>query len=248
MPQEDLIYGGGLVTERGLRRMSRWGYAVFAVWAATLLVWGIVSPEPHALGWWLALDNLLAGRGVCLYEGIRLGFGRLYLVLQCGGQDLAMTLITVPWIIRFHHHVSRSRFFDRFLRQVDAAAEKNQERLQGFGAVGLFCFAFMPTAGPMMGSVVGYLLGMPMRRVLPAVLAGHVTSLLVFMTFFNWLEPTLRSTNEGLAKYFAWIGLALVLLVGWLYRTARKHLARRHDETPESVVLGEAEAGMEASE
>jgi len=222
MRADDFAYGGGLVTERGLRRMSRWGYLVFAIWSVALVIWAYIEPDPHALGWWLVLDNLFAGRGVCLYEGIRLGFGRGYLVFQCGGQDLGMTLVTVPWIIRFHHHVSQGRFFDRILQRVDEAAEKNQERLRGFGTAGLFFFAFMPTAGPMMGSVVGYLLGMPMRRVLPAVIGGHVTSLLVFLAFFDWLEPTLRSANEGLAKYFAWIGLAMVLLIGWIVRLIKK--------------------------
>lgn len=246
--EENRAYGGGLVTECDLRRMSRWGYAVFTVWALVLVACGVLAPDPHALGWWLVLDNLLAGRGVCLYEGVRLGFGRPYLIFQCGGQDLAMTLVTVPWIIRFHHHVSQGRFFDKLLGRIDEAAERTQDRLQGFGALGLFFFAFMPTAGPMLGSVVGYLLGMPMRLVLTAVIAGHLTSLLTFMTFFHWFEPMLRSTNEGLATYFAWIGLATVLLVGWLFRTLRGWLNRPRGIPAGTPPAADSEVGIETVE
>ena len=248
MREVDFSYGG-LVTERVLRRMSRYGYLVFAVWTVILVTWGLLDPDPYARGWWLVLENLFAGRGVCLYEGVRLGFGRVYLIVQCGGQDLGMTLVTVPWIIRFHHRVSQGRVFDRILRGLDEAAERNQKRLRGWGVAGLFLFAFMPTAGPMLGTVAGYLLGMRMRVVLPAVLAGHITSLLVFLSFFDWLEPVLRASNEGLATYFAWIGLALVLTAGAVARAVKHHRNPRRD--PELEVLpappAAGETGAEAN-
>ncbi|MCF6286794.1 MAG: small multi-drug export protein, partial [Candidatus Hydrogenedentes bacterium] len=220
---------GGLVTEAGLRRMSQAGYAILGVWAITLVSYGLLWPEPYAHGWWLVLELLAVGRTVCAYEGIRLGFSNLYILIQGGAQDIGICLIIFPWIARFYERVARDRAIDRILRSAIRAAERHREQLQKFGAVGLFFFVFFPVSGTgtLVGSIVGYLIGIPIRLVLPVVIVAHLSSLVFLLVFFDWLEPVLRSVNSGFAQYFAWILLFVVLLSGWLYRTVKSRFARR---------------------
>lgn len=250
MRDPDFAYGGGLVTERGLRRMTRWGCVLVALWTTILVIWGMLVPEPYARGYWLVFDNFFIGRAVCMYEGVRMNFGRIYLLIQGGGQDIGMTLITFPWIVRFYHRVSQGRLVDRILGSVTQAAERNQQRLRGFGAVGLYLFVFFPLAGTgtLVGSVVGYLLGMRMGLVLPVVIAGHLSSLIFLLTFFDWLEPMLRSANEGLAQYFAWIALAVVVVAGWLFRTVKNRLFPATGANASPQPLPDAEANADAVE
>ena len=81
-------YRGGLITESGLRRMRRWGFVVLGNWAPILVAYGLLWPEPYARGWWLVLELFAVGRTVCAYEGVRLGFSELYLLIQGGAQDI----------------------------------------------------------------------------------------------------------------------------------------------------------------
>lgn len=249
MRDQEFAYGGGLVTERGLRLMSRWGLGVLAVWAGALGTWAVLWPDPYAHGWWLVLELFAVGRTVCAYEGIRLGFSGTYLLIQGGAQDIGFYLIIFPWVVRFHEHVARVRFIGRILGSVTRAAERHQQRLQGFGAVGLFLFVFFPISGTgtLVGSVVGYLLGMRMRLVIPVVIAGHLASIAFLLAFFDWLEPVLHSVNAGFAQYFAWILLVSLVVLGWLYGVVKSRIAQWRGTLPE-LPRGDREAVAEAGE
>ena len=228
MRDPNFVYGGGLVTERGLRQMTRWGFIILAIGAVVLVLCGLFWPEPYARGWWLVLELFTVGRTVCAYEGVRLGFSKAYLLFQGGAQDVGFFLLVFPWVIRFYERVSSNRFVDRILGSVTRAAERNRDRIQGYGTVGLFLFAFFPASGTgtLVGCMVGYLLGLPVRLAVPVVIAGHLLCLVFLLAFFEWLEPVLRSMNEGFAQYFAWVFLAVLVVAGWLYSVLKKRFAR----------------------
>ena len=235
---------GGLVTDVGLRRMQRWGIVVTAAWALTLILWAVLWPEPYAGGWWLVFQLFAVGRTVCAYEGVRLGYSNFYLFLQGGTQDIAGFLLVFPLFVRFYEKVAGGRAIDRILRGLTRAAEKHQKHLQGYGAIGLFLFVFLPVSGTgtLVGSVVGYLLGLRMRMVIPVVITAHLASMLVLLGFFEWLQPLLLSVNEGFAKYFAWILLAAMVILGWLYGQTSAWFAGRRNARGTAPTLREAEA------
>jgi len=224
----DFVYGGGLLTERDLRRMSRWGVGTLVVWAIALVVWAILWPDPHARGWQLVLELLAFGRTVSTYEGVRMGFGNVYLLIQGGLQDVAVFLLLFPWVVRFHERVSRNRFVSKVLGFVTTTAERNEDWIRRHGTTGLFLFVFFPVSGTgsLIGAVIGYLLGMSMRVVVPVVIAGHLACLVFLLVFFQWLEPVLREVDENLARYFAWILLVVLALLGWLYGFMKKQFTR----------------------
>lgn len=249
MLEEKLAYGG-LITDAGLRRMQRWGFGVAGVWALTLLVYAVLWPEPYRDGWWLVLQLLFVGRTVCAYEGVRLGFSSPYLVLQGSTQDIAMFLMIFPLFVRFYERVARDRAIDRLFRSLTKAAEGHQKALQGYGALGLFLFVFFPISGTgtLVGSVVGYLIGIKMRIVVPVVISAHLTCLFVLLAFFDWLAPVLQSVNEGVAQYFAWIILAVVVGLGWLYKVLRPRIDRWRGLEEPLPPMGKAEAAAEPAE
>lgn len=236
MRDPNFAYGGGLLTEGDLRRMTRWGLITLALWAVALVFWGLMWPDPHARGGWLVLELLVVGRTVCVYEGVRLGFGDVYLLIQGGAQDIGVFLLVFPWVVRFHEHVSANRYVGKVLGAVTRTAERNEAWIARHGATGLFLFVFFPVSGTgsLVGAVIGYLLGMSMRVVVPVVIAGHLTCLVFLLFFFQWLEPVLRTWNEDLARYFAWILLVVLALLGWLYGVVKKHFTRSKvlSETP----------------
>lgn len=242
--QEAIPAYNGLITERGLRLMSRWGWSILGLWAIALITWAILWPEPYRKGWWLVLELIFVGRTVCAYEGVRLGFSNWYIFVQGGLQDIGMFLVVFPYFARFYAHVARVRYIDRILRKLAEMAERHRDRLQGMGLVGLFLFVFFPVSGTgtLVGCVVGYMLGLHLRGVVPVVIAGHVSCLIILLGFFDQLEPALRALDEGFAQYFAWIFLATMLLCGWLYGTLKKRFSRS-EEAVEPVPVGmEAEA------
>jgi len=242
---------GGLITEVGLRRMQWWGLATVTVWVLTLVIWGILWPDPYSKAWWLVVQLFAVGRTVCAYEGVRLGFSNFFLFMQGGTQDIAMFMLVFPLFVRFYERASHVRGIDRFLGGLARAAERHQGRMQGYGAVGLFLFVFFPVSGTgtLVGSIVGYLLGLRMRLVIPVVITAHFSSLVLLLAFFDWLQPVLESLNEGFAQYFAWILLASMVFLGWVYtRSQTKSSAAIKPSSTPPPALVEAEVGVEAGE
>jgi len=244
MLAQDFSYGGGLVRESGLRRMTRWGCALLLIQAVIQIAYGVLWPEPYARGWRLVLELIFVGQTICAYEGVRMGFSHIYVFLQGGLQDIGVALIVFPWLVRFYERVSTGRFFDKILGWIIRVAERYGEELRGFGLVGLFLFIFMPVGGTgmLVGIAVGYLLAMPMRQVVPVIAAATLSSLGVLLAFFDWFEPILQSANADLAKYFALVLLAILLILGWAYSAARKRIERWRNVGEPVPALREAAA------
>mgnify|MGYP005861488903 CR=1 FL=1 len=207
-----------------LRRMHRAGWLLFAVWAAVLIAWGVFRPEPYARGWQLVLELLFVGRAVNIYDGIHLGFSRTYLFIQSGPQDIIMLMILYPWVIRAYESTLKKNVVGRGIGRVTATAEGHQNWLEPLGAIGLWAFVFFPfwSTGALVGGVVGYLLGMRTRVVFAVVILGHGLSVVTLVFFVEWIYPHLEAFNSGLARYFAWIVLAVLFLVAWIYQFATR--------------------------
>ncbi len=53
-----------------LKRIQRFGWGLFALWLATLVVVALIWPDPYAQGWRLVLELLFLGRAVSIADGI----------------------------------------------------------------------------------------------------------------------------------------------------------------------------------
>jgi len=70
----------------------------------------------------------------------------------------------------------------RFLDRTQAAAERHHDKVRRYGVIGLFIFVWIPfwMTGPVVGSVIGYMLGFPAWLTLSVVIAGTFMTLLVW--------------------------------------------------------------------
>jgi hypothetical protein len=105
----------------------------------------------------------------------------------------------------------------------DAALERELAALKSrrFGVAGLFVFVFMPfwMTGPVVGAVIGYLLGLPTRTTLAVVLAGTYAAVAVYALFLDQVD----AWTSAYGPYAAFLALvALVALAMLLQRWRRQ--------------------------
>lgn len=208
-----------------LRWIARTGWILGALWAVTLLLWGVVEPEPYAQGWRLVLELAFLGRLVNVADGIATGFGTPYLLVQSGLQDIVLLLVAYPPIVALcEGAAARRSFIGQRLELVRATAERHTARVERLGALGLWIFVFFPfwSTGALVGGVVGYLLGMRTWVTFTSVIAGHTLSTLSLIFFFDAVADAAQSFDTGLVRFLPWIVLALLLAGG----LARKRLQR----------------------
>lgn len=105
-------------------------------------------------------------------------------------------LIHVPWL-------------DSAVRNVRASARKQRRRLLGWGIPGLILFVWFPfmMTGPVVGSVIGYLLGMRPWIVISTVMFGTVSAI-VSWTF---LMKALNTWAEQIGHYAPAVVVLIIL-------------------------------------
>jgi len=87
-------------------------------------------------------------------------------------------------------------------------AEAQRGKVQRYGIIGLFIFVWFPfwMTGPVVGCVIGFLLGLKARLNIPVVLAG--TSVAIFgWAFF------LRQIHDRVASYSSYAAMVLMALL-----------------------------------
>lgn len=212
-----------------LRRIHRFGWALFAVWATVLVFWAVVQPDPYVYGWRLVLELLFLGRAVSIADGIASGFSSIYLMVQNGLEDVILLLVLYPWVVAAYEGFSSHRLLKGTIERVRRTAEANRRAVEPWGVIGLWIFVFFPfwSTGALVGGVVGYLLGMRTWVVFTSVFAGHLLSVASLLWLFDYTRDVLASFEQGWTRFLPWLVL-LVLVLGILaWKGLRKAFRRR---------------------
>jgi uncharacterized membrane protein len=224
---EDLLTAP-LTMRSELRRIHRIGWGIFFGWAAVLVIWAAVDPEPYAQGWRLVLELLFLGRAVSIADGIASGFGSFYLLFQNGLEDIILLLVLYPWVVAAYEGVAGHRLLRGTVERVRRTAEKNQKVVEPWGVVGLWTFVFFPfwSTGALVGGVVGYLLGMRTWVVFTSVFAGHLISVASLVWLFDMFREMLASFEQGWVKFLPWIVLLVLVAFALSWRGVKRVFGR----------------------
>jgi uncharacterized membrane protein len=119
----------------------------------------------------ILLGSLVEGAVVCLFFSA--------FCLSC------KKLIHVPWL-------------DSAVRNVRASAHNQRHRLTGWGIPGLILFVWFPflMTGPVVGSVIGYLLGMRPWIVISAVMTGTISAIVSWTFLMDALDQWMQKAGH----------------------------------------------------
>ena len=225
--------------DKELTYISRAGWILFVIWAAVLIMWGYLQPNPYAEGWRLVLELLFLGRLVNIADGMSTGFSQEYLFIQSAPEDVILLLIMYPIIVRAYHGAVRRKWISGAINRVRKSAERNKNIVEPFGVIGLWIFVFFPfwRTGSLVGGVVGYLLGLRTWLTFASVLTGHIISVISLIWFFDTMNEFLIAFNEGVIRFLPWIVIGILILISLLlrmYKTVRHpHPDRGDNQEPD---------------
>jgi uncharacterized membrane protein len=203
------------------------GWALFTVWAATLLTWAVIQPEPYAQGWRLVAELALLGHVLNVADGTSSGFSREYLLIQSGLQDIILVLVAYPWVVRAYQGMKTRGLIGKTIDNFRLNAENKHKYVAPFGAIGLWVFVFFPFwgTGALVGSIIGYLIGLRTWMIFASVLSGHFLGVVTTVLFFNFVRQWTEGFNHAAVAYLPWIiaaGIALAWAGNQVYKRLRK--------------------------
>jgi uncharacterized membrane protein len=166
--------------------------------------------------------NLLIGLAAGMSFGYAHGFSHLEVIVSSALSDTLQVLIFYPlFVLSWNRLIDLGRL-GPYLARVHASAEKQKGWVRRFGIAGLFLFVFVPfwMTGPVVGSIIGFLIGLRARVNLGIVLSSSYLAICLWALLFNRL-------NSLAAAYNRWALFAAVIAVALLAVVARKIQPRR---------------------
>ncbi len=137
-----------------------------------------------------ALGGRAAGVGMCLMND----FGQVWTILYNFYLEVLIVFLVYALFVLSVNNYVKLRTVKFMALKLERKARRHQETIKRFGWIGLFLFVMapLPVTGPVMGSIIGYLLKFRYRVNFTAVLLGTLTAIIFWTAFFDFLDTHLH--------------------------------------------------------
>jgi uncharacterized membrane protein len=192
-----------------------------------LSVGWLVNPELAARFAAMTGLNLTVGRAAGMSFGYATGLHHPAVITSSVLIETIQVLVIYPLFVLSWKSLVDARHMQRLLVGMRRSAEANKTWVARYGMVGLFAFVFLPfwMTGPVVGSVIGFLIGLKARHNLPIVLSATYAAVVIWAVFFErmnaWLAAYGRYAAFGLVLLVAAAALALRVVCDWRQNQGR---------------------------
>ena len=187
----------------------RIGLYVVILWLVACNVASRHAPD-HCIGALGAVGHhAIGGRAAGISAGLNAGLPLWLVVVVAFAMDTAVVFLLYPLAVYSYERGARRGLLRGTFEPMIEAASTGSRRFRRWGIAGIVFFVFYMT-GPLVGSVIGYFLGLRPWVNLTAVASGTLLAIISWTFVFDWLLSALREVAKGLEAY---VPLAVVVLV-----------------------------------
>lgn len=192
----------------------------YLFWLALMLIF---STDQAQVLVGMTATEILFGRAAAMAFGYSLGLSGSMVILVCGLLETILVLLFYPLFVFSFRHLLQLRWLKRSFDRIHRSAEMHKGKVQRYGIIGLFVFVWLPffMTGPVVGCVIGFLLGLRIRANMAAVLTGTYTAIIGWAVFMRTIHEHAASTSS----YAAAILLVLLGVLLVISRTLHKTLS-----------------------
>ena len=185
------------------------------------LTW-LMAPEQAFTYIVMAGLNLSIGRAAGMSFGYASGLGHSQVIPINMLIETVQVIVVYPLFALTWTHLIDTPRWNALMGRMRAAATQHQGRVQRYGIVGLFFFVFTPfwMTGPVVGAIIGFLIGLRPWVNLGVVLGATYIAIGVWALLLNELNRWLGAYNQ-LAPFALVMALILLALSGKLLRSPR---------------------------
>jgi uncharacterized membrane protein len=149
--------------------------------------------------------------------------------------EIVIVLLAYGLVVLVMRNIIEPRLFHSAVRQAELAAQKEKTRIKKFGAVGLFLFVMFPffMTGPVIGSIIGYLLNYRAIHNFFIVFTGTLSSIIIYTLtgdqILKFIDPYIEI---DMVKKWGSIIIGLLIITFLIYhlKTVKEFLYGKNDE------------------
>ena len=215
--------------------------------------WDDLQRGPQTESWQLILAHFAAGRAASVGLGLQQGFSPIFLLILNVMLDTMLMCYCYPLFVVGYRKLVRVPLLGAALESTNDLAYKYKDRIAPYGVIGLMLFTLFPlwSTGPLVGVVLGYIIGLRTWLTFASVTLGNTLAVAIWIWFYNWLHGF-----SGQLALALLILLFAVAAIGLVYKRTQKRELRADDgEAPEedaepevAGMLERTDAGAEAAQ
>jgi len=191
------------------------GVALALIYTLWLGVKFIFSPDQAQVIIGMTATAVMFGRAAGMAFGYTVLLGHSTVIPISMIIETILVLIIYPLFVFSWRHLLVLKWLKRFFNRIQKAAETHQEKVRKYGFIGLFAFVWFPfwMTGPVVGCVIGFLMGLPAWITILVVLAGTYVAIIGWAFFLHTLHQQIASYSPY-AAIILFAALIIVILVG----------------------------------
>ena len=159
----------------------------------------------------MSVTNFFFGRAAGISYGYTVEFSDSVIILMNMLVEFIMVLITYPLFVLSWNKSVEIGFLSGFFQTVEEQRLKYKNYFKKYGKYGLFLFVWFPfwMTGPVIGAIIGFLIGIRHYYTIAIVLSGTSLAIIIWTYFLKELIELLNQLSSN-APY---IILGLIILI-----------------------------------
>jgi uncharacterized membrane protein len=181
-----------------------------------------------------AIVHIMGGRALGIAACLSADISLFYTILYNFFLEIVIVLIAYGMVVLIMRNIIQQKLFRSAARQAELAAQDQKTNIKKYGAIGLFLFVMLPffMTGPVIGSIIGYLLNYKAINNFLIVFSGTLSSILIYALIGNNLINHIdQYVQIDLVKKWAAIivGILIVLFLIYHLKTVKAYLDEEID-------------------
>ncbi len=178
---------------------------IYSFWLGIKLLF---SPDESQIFIGMTATEIMFGRAAGMAFGYSVGLGHGTVIPICMIIETCLVLIFYPLFVFSWRHLVVLKWLKNTFERIHLAAETHKDKVQKYGIIGLFIFVWFPfwMTGPVVGCVIGFLLGLRVWVNMVVVLTG------TYVAIFGWAF-LLRQFHDRVASHSSYAAMILMALL-----------------------------------
>ena len=189
-------------------RILIFGLILLLLYTIYLAASYFISPNTFQVYVGMTATHILFGRAAGMSFGYSLDFGHLIVIPINLAIEIIMVMLIYPLFVLAWRNLLVFKVLNNFMRKIEEVAEANEAKIQRYGIPGLLLFVCIPfwMTGPVIGSVIGFFLGLRPWVNMFVVLFGTMIASL------GW-AILLKELHDQVADISTFAPMILVLII-----------------------------------
>ena len=161
-----------------------------------------------------------AGIGLCIING----YGALPTIIYNFYIEVLIVCFTYAGFVLSTTNYLKIEWLNKLMDRLAQKAIEKKEKIEPFGWIGIFFFVMapLPVTGPVVGSIIGYMLRLSLFRNFSATFLGTLSAIIVWFYCFDFLEQRFHMIQ------YLFAAIVIIILISY-FKKIKKFIANRSD-------------------